>query len=76
MASGMQAGSSELRISDLQGAVQKESPDVYVTFRLGNEHAETPVCTGAMRGLGSVVQAHYSQHHAEAAAPHNANLGP
>ena len=44
MASGMQAGSSELRISDLQGAVQKESPDVYVTFRLGNEHAETPVC--------------------------------
>lgn len=47
MASGMQAGSSELRISDLQGAVQKESPDVYVTFRLGNEHAETPVRRGA-----------------------------
>lgn len=34
----------ELRISDLQGAVEKTSPDVYVTFRLGNEHAETPVC--------------------------------
>ena len=55
MASGMQAGASELRISDLQGAVQKESPDVYVTFRLGNEHAETPVRSGAAYGLGLVV---------------------
>jgi hypothetical protein len=44
MASGAQSGTSnELRISDLQGAVQKESPDVYVTFRWGNEHVETPV---------------------------------
>ncbi len=37
----------ELRISDIRGALTREEPDVYVTFRLGNEHAETPVIKDA-----------------------------
>ena len=37
------AGQQELTISDIGGSLLRDSPDVYVTFRLGNEHGETSV---------------------------------
>lgn len=46
MKSGSQGGmgsSPELTISSITGSVTKDSPDVYITFRLGDEHAETTV---------------------------------
>lgn len=37
------ADQRELTISDIHGSVTRDSPDVYITFRVGDEHVETPV---------------------------------
>lgn len=37
----------ELTISSITGSVTKDSPDVYITFRVGDEHAETSVIKNA-----------------------------
>ncbi len=37
------ADQKELTISDIHGSVTRDSPDVYITFRVGDQNAETPV---------------------------------
>lgn len=37
------ADQNELTISDIHGSVTRDSPDVYITFRVGDQNAETPV---------------------------------